>query len=107
MNFKSYWQSDGDKIHPAFTATARYYFDTKYDYFTILAGYGTSPDERTLSDQLQQRIALNSYRIGVGYYKILFDHFCTGIQTGLNHQEYIPNNFQNEIDLSVSIQYKF
>lgn len=107
LNFKSYWQSDEDKIHPAFTATARYYFDTKYDYFTILAGYGTSPDERALSDQLQQRIALNSYRIGVGYYKILFNHFCTGIQTGLNHQEYIPNNFQNEIDLSLSIQYKF
>lgn len=107
LNLKSYIQSDAGTIHPAFTATARLYFDTKYDYAAIIAGYGTSPDERIYSGQYEQRISLNSFRMGGGYYKLFYENYCTGFQAVLNHQEYSPNNFQNELDLYFSIQYKF
>lgn len=107
LNFKSYLQWDDDKIYPAFTATARYYFDTKYDYATVLMGYGTSPDERVTLGQFQQRISLNSYRIGAGYYHLFGKHYCSGIQGVYNRQEYMSDNFQNEFDLFLTIQYKF
>ncbi|HSD13794.1 MAG TPA: YaiO family outer membrane beta-barrel protein [Flavobacterium sp.] len=107
FNLKSYWQWEKDKMYPAFTATARYYFDTKFDYVTVIAGYGTSPDERVTLGQIQQRVSLNSFRIGAGYYKLLWEHYCLGLQGVLNHQEYTPDNYQNEFDLFFSIQYKF
>ncbi|MET0760204.1 MAG: YaiO family outer membrane beta-barrel protein [Flavobacterium sp.] len=107
FNLRTYVQMDEDKIYPAFTATARYYFDTKYDYATIITGYGTTPDERVTLGQFQQRVALDSYRIGAGYYKLFGQHYCTGLQAVYNHQEYISNNFQNEFDVFLSVQYKF
>ena len=107
FNLKSYWQWENSKMYPAFTATTRYYFDTKYDYATVIAGYGTSPDERVTLGQFQQRVALSSYRIGAGYYKLLWEHYCVGLQGMVNRQEYAPDNFQNEFDLFFSIQYKF
>lgn len=107
FNLKSYVQIDQDKIYPAFSAAARYYFDTKYDYATIITGYGTSPDERVTLGQFQERLALDSYRIGAGYYKLFLQHYCVGLQGIYNHQEYIPNKFQNEMDIFLSIQYKF
>jgi hypothetical protein len=38
----------------SFTLT-RYYFDTKYDYLSMIAGYGTSPDDRVTIGQLEQK----------------------------------------------------
>lgn len=107
LNLRSYLQINDKRIHPAFTATARYYFDTKYDYATIITGYGSSPDERIISGQIQQRITLDSYRVGAGYYRLFYKHFCLGLQAMLNRQEYISDTFQNEFDVFSSIQYKF
>lgn len=107
FNVKSYLQWIDDTMYPAFTATARYYFDTKYDYATLLTGYGTSPDERITLGQFEQRVALSSYRFGAGYYRLLWQQYCVGLQGVYNHQEYMPNKYQNEFDLFVSVQYKF
>jgi YaiO family outer membrane protein len=107
LNLKSYLQINKKEINPAFTATTRYYFGTKYDYATLLIGYGSSPDERVSLFNLQQRISLNSYRIGTGYFRQLGNHFITGAQFVLNHQQYIENKFQNELDIFITLQYKF
>ncbi|WP_035677936.1 YaiO family outer membrane beta-barrel protein [Flavobacterium limnosediminis] len=107
FNLKSYWQWDNDTMYPAFTATARYYFDTKFDYATLIAGYGTSPDERVTLGQFEQRVSLNSFRVGAGYYILLWKHYCLGLQGVLNRQEYKPDNYQSEFDMFFSIQYKF
>jgi YaiO family outer membrane protein len=107
FNLQSFLQTNKNNINPAFTATTRYYFDTKYDYASVIAGFGTSPDERIYFGQYQERVSLSSYRIGVGYNKLLGQHFCTGIQVMLNHQEYVANKFQNETDIFLLMQYKF
>ncbi|MFT7165116.1 MAG: YaiO family outer membrane protein, partial [Flavobacterium sp.] len=107
LNLRSYLQINNKEVNPAFTATARYYFDTKYDYVTVLAGYGSSPDERVSLVDLEQRISLNSYRIGAGYFRQFGNQFITGAQIMLNHQEYIVNKFQNEADIFLTLQYKF
>ena len=107
LNLKSYFQSFENKTYSAFTATARYYLDTKYDYLTAFAGYGTSPDERITLGQFDQRLTFNSYRVGAGYYKLFGTHYATGLQASYNRQEYKLNTFQNEYNLFVSLQYKF
>lgn len=107
INLKSYMLFFENKTYPAFTATSRYYFNTKYDYLTASIGYGTSPDERIILNQFQQRLSFNSYRFGTGYYKLFNKHYCLGLQVNYNNQEYQKNKYQNEYNLFVSFQYKF
>jgi YaiO family outer membrane protein len=107
LHLKSYLQINEKEINPAFTATARYYSNTKYDYTTVLIGYGSAPDERVSLVDLPQRISLNSYRVGIGYFRQFGNHFITGTQLVLNRQEYIANRFQNELEMFLTLQYKF
>lgn len=107
INFRAFIQNEKSDFYPAFTLTTRYYFDTRFDYVTLIAGYGTSPDERTTLGQFDQRVALDSYRISGGYYRLFNDHYLAGIQATYNNQEYTPGLKQNELELSLMFQYKF
>lgn len=106
LNLRTYIQKDNNNYYPSFALNTRYYYNTKYDYLSLLAGYGTSPDERYSTGLVQQRTSLNSYRIGAGYYKLFWENYFTGIQASFNKQEYAASNFQNEIDFFISVQYK-
>ncbi len=106
INLKSYIQSNNNSIYPAFTLTSRYYFDTQFDYLSLIAGYGSSPDERSTLGQYENRVSLNSYRIGGGYFKLINKNFLTGIQLTVNNQEYAPDLIQNEIEIALMFQYK-
>ncbi len=107
LNLKSYFQFFESKTYPSFTATARYYFNTKYDYITAFVGTGTSPDERITLGQFENRFAFKSYRFGAGFYKLVNPHYIVGFQGSFNNQEYKLDSYQNEYDLFVSLQYKF
>lgn len=107
INLRSFIQNENDDFYPAFTLTSRYYFETRFDYIQAIAGYGTSPDERTTLGQFDQRIALGSYRFGAGYFRLFNDHYIAGAQATYNRQEYAPGLKQNELELSVLLQYKF
>lgn len=107
INLKSYIQSDNNNLYPAFAINTRYYFNTRFDYASFSAGYGSSPDERSTLGQYEERISLNSYRIGGGYFKLFNDHYITGIQLTLNNQEYAPDLKQTELELALMFQYKF
>jgi YaiO family outer membrane protein len=107
FNLKSYLLFSEGKTYPSLTANTRYYFNTKYDYTSVSLGYGASPDERIIQVQFQERFALNSYRAGIGFHKLLWNDYCGGIQTTFNRQEYKPDNYQNELNVSISLQYKF
>lgn len=107
FNLRTYANFSDSKTYPSFTATARYYLDTKYDYLTAFVGYGTSPEERNTLQVLQERLTFHSYRFGAGYYRLFGEHYVTGLQTSFNRQEYKLDSFQNEYNLFVSLQYKF
>jgi YaiO family outer membrane protein len=107
FNLRTYLNFNDSKTYPSFTATTRYYLDTKYDYLTAFVGYGTSPEERNTLQVLQERLTFHSYRVGAGYYKLFGEHYVTGLQASFNRQEYQLNTFQNEYNLYVSLQYKF
>jgi YaiO family outer membrane protein len=107
VNLRTFIQKDKEDYYPAVTLTVRYYFDTRFDYITLTSGYGSSPEERTTLGQFKERISLDSYRIGAGYFKLFNNHYATGIQLTYNQQEYIRNSTQNELELSLMLQYKF
>ena len=107
VNLKTFIQKENDEYYPAVTLTIRYYFDTRFDYIALTSGYGSSPEERTTLSQFKERVSLNSYRMGAGYFKLFNNHYITGIQLTYNKQEYIRNATQNELELSLMLQYKF
>lgn len=103
VNLRSYIQEDS----PSFTLTGRYYYKTKYDYITVIAGYGTSPDDRTTAAEYDRRKSLSSYRLSVGFNKLISNHYIVGFLITDNEQEYTKNKFQTELDFAFLLQYKF
>lgn len=107
INCRTFMQTQNNKFYPAATLNVRYYFDTRFDYVSFTTGYGSSPEDRTALGQFTQRVALDSYRIGTGYFKLFNNHYVTGIQANYNRQEYILNATQNEFEVAILLQYKF
>jgi|LauGreDrversion4_1035100.scaffolds.fasta_scaffold65636_2 YaiO family outer membrane protein len=107
LNLRSYIQLGQNKPYPSLSTTYRYYFNSRFDYFSLNAGFGTSPDERETIAQFEQRISLNSFRIGAGYNKVFLKKLLFGVQMGFNRQEYISNSYQNELNTSLQLQYQF
>jgi len=107
LNLKSYLNMDSQKKYPSLTLSYRYYLNSRYDYYSTSIGYGTSPDERETLSQYEKRIALNSYRIGLGYSKILFKKYILNLQGNYNRQEYFPKKYQNELSAALQLQYLF
>jgi YaiO family outer membrane protein len=107
INIRSAFLISEPKLYPSFTSTFRHYYDTKYDYFSLNLGYGTSPDERTTLTQFQDRIALTSYRFGAGYSKLFAKKYIIGLNTSFNNQEYFPEKFQNEYNFTIDLTYLF
>jgi YaiO family outer membrane protein len=107
INFRTSFLISEPKLYPSVTSNFRHYYNTKYDYFSFTAGYGTSPDERQTLTQFQDRIALTSYRFGAGYSKLLAKKYIIGVNTSFNNQEYFPEKFQNEYNISIDLTYLF
>lgn len=107
INLRTFIQNEEDSFYPAFTLTTRYFFGGRFDYVTFIGGYGTSPDERTTLGQFDNRVALDSYRFGAGFYKSFSQKFLFGIQFMYNNQEYFPGLIQSEYEGFLSLQYRF
>jgi YaiO family outer membrane protein len=83
--------------------TARYYFKTAEDFFSIQLGTGVSPDEETRD--LSQ--LLNSYRVRIGYQQLLSPKFMIYGFTGYSRDELSADSFRNNINLSIGFEYRF
>ena len=107
FNLRSFLNLNTSKKYPSFTASYRYYFNSRYDYYSATLGYGTSPDERETLSQSEQRVSLSSYRVGLGYSRVLYKRYIVGLQGNFNRQEYLPQKYQNEVSASLQLQYLF
>ncbi len=83
--------------------TARYYFRTAEDFFSLQLGTGVSPDEET-RDQSQ---LLNSYRARLGYQQLVSPKFMIYGYTGYSRDELSADHFRNNINLSLGFEYRF
>ncbi|MGY6522650.1 MAG: YaiO family outer membrane beta-barrel protein [Mongoliitalea sp.] len=107
LNLRAFIQNEEEDFYPAFTLVYRYFIDSRFDFATIILGYGTSPDERPTLGQFENRVALDSYRAGVGYHRLLANTIVAGVQATYNYQEFFPGRTQQEFEFSVTINYKF
>ena len=83
--------------------TARYYFKTAEDFFSLQLSSGVSPDEET-RDQSQ---LLNSYRARVGYQQLVSPKVMISAYTGYSRDELSTDNIRNNINFSVGFEYRF
>lgn len=83
--------------------TARYYFNTADDYFSLQLGTGVSPDEET-RDQSQ---LLNSYRARLGYQQLFSQRFLISGYTGYSRDELSTDRYRHNINLSLGFEYRF
>lgn len=106
LNIKTAVALIDKKNYPTISGNVRYYWDTKYDYLSTGIGYGTTPDERNNLGSFQDRFKYKSYRFYLGYNKLIGKKYHTGIQLGINHQEYSPHNYQKEYYCNAFLQYQ-
>ncbi|WP_143961037.1 YaiO family outer membrane beta-barrel protein [Litoribacter populi] len=107
LNGRTFLQNEGSQYFPAFQLTTRYYFESRFDYLNFIVGYGTSPDERATLNQFESRVAMDSYRTGIGYFRLWNDRILTGTQFTFNYQELMPGLQQNEYEVYLMVHYKF
>ena len=75
--------------------------------WSFLAGYGSSTDERYSLGQIENRLALNSFFVGTGYFGQISEKIKIGLQFVYNHQEYIDaQQYQNEYNLFTSFSFE-
>ncbi len=106
LNLTSFLFFEDGENNLSLGGTYRYYFNTKYDYFAILTGYGSSPDENLNLTPFLSQVSLDSFRAGFAFNKILGNKIIVGIQFIANRQEYVEDKFQNQFDFFASLQYK-
>ncbi|BAO55413.1 YaiO family outer membrane beta-barrel protein [Nonlabens marinus] len=106
FHLTSFLQQQEESIYPALTLTTRYYYKTRFDYINGIIGYGTTPDESVLSGDLDQRVQLDSYRVGLGYYHQLGTNLNAGIQVVNNRQEYREGDWQTELNGFFMLYYR-
>ncbi len=106
LNVTSFLFFDEGENYFSLGGTYRYYFNTKYDYIAVLAGYGSSPDQSQNITLFNEQVSLDSYRVGVAYNSLLGNKIILGLQLIANRQEYVQDKIQNQFDFFASIQYR-
>jgi len=91
------------KVSTSANFQARYYFKTAEDFFSIQLSSGVSPDEES-RDQTQ---LLNSYRARVGYQQLVTTRFMISGYAGYSKDELSNDNFRNDLNFTLGIEYRF
>lgn len=105
INLRSFYRFN-QKPYPSFTLNYRNFGNNRFNYWGTSIGYGTSPDEREVLPQFEQRSTLKSYKLGFSYSKIIYKRWIASANTTLNRQEYFKNKYQNELNIAFQLQYQ-
>jgi YaiO family outer membrane protein len=108
LNLKLFLTPNGGSVANSYTLAARYNIkDSQDDYFTAIAGYGFSPDDRGRNFEIDSRLNLQSVRFSLGYQRTLWGRNIIGVFGTWNNQKYETGNKRNEYDASVAFRHKF
>lgn len=104
FNFRANFIPEVDYgINTSGQLTARYYFKTAEDFFSLQIGTGVSPDEET-RDQTQ---LLNSYRARFGMQQLVSPKFMIYGFTGYSRDELSADRYRNNLNFSLGLEYRF
>lgn len=106
LNFRPFFTSDQGNTGKSFTFTTRKYL-TRENYYTLILGTGSSPDDRSRDLLFSSRYDLNSYRGSLGFQHLLGQTTLIGLLGTVNNQELAPGKWRNEFDFFINLQRKF
>jgi YaiO family outer membrane protein len=108
LNLKTFLTPNGQKLANSYTLTGRYYLNSSSDdYFTAIAGYGFSPDDRGRNFEINSRLNMEAIRFTLGYQRTLWRTNILGIFGTYNNQQYQNNIKRNEYEASIAFRHKF
>lgn len=108
LNLKLFLTPNEGKVANSYTLAGRYYInDSQDDYFTAIAGYGFSPDDRGRNFEINSRLNMQSVRFTLGHQHTLWGRNILGAFGTWNNQKYETGNKRNEYEASVTFRHKF
>jgi YaiO family outer membrane protein len=107
VNLRGFVISESAKNYTAFNLTTRYYMNRRQDYLQVVAGLGTSPDDRSRLVNFPNLAGLLTHSIGAGYQKVFHYRTTLGLYGTWINQKISDTGFQNQYDIYVTLQRKF
>jgi YaiO family outer membrane protein len=107
FNLRTFITPDSGRMSQSYTITSRYYLATRDDYYTVIAGTGASPDDRSRNFQFSDRVKLHSAHITIGFQHRIWKGDILGILGTWNNQEYVAGRRENEFDMFINFQHRF
>lgn len=107
VNLRAYFISDEGDFNTSFNLTTRYYMNNRQDYLSVIAGLGTSPDDRSRLIQFPQLSGLLTRSVAAGYQKTIKYRTTLGLFGTWINQKIADTRYQNQYDIYITVQRKF
>ena len=105
INLRSFSTYQDASLYPVLAFRTRYYRNTRFDYWEASLGYGTSPDNTFVQNQIGERLSLESYNFGVAYQHLFLKKLLLGAKVYYNNLEYRKNKKQQEYSFFIQMSY--
>jgi len=107
FNLRGYYINLNDNTYYSGVLTSRYYLNNHSDYFAVIMGYGTAPDDFSLNYQLTGLLAYNTINVGAGYQKQINYRTTLGIFASWYNEKAKENLYHNQYDLYFQLLRRF
>ncbi|WP_160718014.1 tetratricopeptide repeat protein [Chitinophaga solisilvae] len=107
VNLRAYFISEEGDFNSSFNLTTRYYLNRRQDFVTLIAGLGTSPDDRSRLIQFPQLTGLLTHSVGAGYQKVFKYRTTVGLFGTWINQKVSDAAYRNQYDIYLVFQRKF
>lgn len=107
VNLRGYGISESGDFNTSFNLTTRYFMNRRQDYLQLVAGLGTSPDDRSRLINFPNLTGLLTHSIGAGYQKVIRYRTTLGLFGTWINQKISDSGYQNQYDIYITLQRKF
>ena len=112
--YKSFWFNARTYLVPgssgtsqSLTLTGRYYTGGADDYYSLAAGTGISPDDRSNNLQLADPYKLKTQKLDAGWRHTIGRLNIVYADVQWLYQEYLPKTYGNQVDIGIGYQRRF
>ncbi|MFB6457384.1 tetratricopeptide repeat protein [Chitinophaga sp. Hz27] len=108
VNLRAYVISEPPRTTTSFNLTTRYYTTPAHtDFISLIAGLGTSPDDRSRLINYEQLSGLLTHSVAAGYQKVFKYRTTVGLYGTWINSKLAPNQYGNQYDIYVVLMRKF
>jgi cellulose synthase operon protein C len=87
--------------------SSRYYMNNRSEYFSAIMGYGTAPDDFSLSYELTQILTYNTVSVGAGYSKTIHYKTTFGLFGTWYNERVGIGAYRNQYDIYATVLRRF